>query len=293
MASSTSSWTGSKKKLPSSAAELRWLIEPEHEELSVCRQCELIGLPRSTWYYEPARESDANLSLMRQIDAIYLSHPTFGSRMMTAWLIRQGCAVNRKRVQRLMRRMGLQAIYPRPRTSAPGVGHRIFPYLLRGLVISRTDEVWSTDITYIPLARGFMYLMAILDWHSRYVIGWELSNTLHADFCVAALRQSLTQRRPRIFNTDQGSQFTSAAFTGVLETAGIAISMDGRGRALDNVFVERLWRTLKYENVYVRNYETVVELTAGLNQYFQFYNHDRPHSSLDYRTPAEVYFAGA
>jgi putative transposase len=228
---------------------------------------------------------------MRQIDAIHLEYPTFGSRMMTAWLDRQGLSVNRKRVQRLMRLMGLEAIYPRQRTSLPGVGHRIFPYLLRDFVVSENDQVWSADITYIPLARGFMYLVAILDWHSRYVVAWELSNTLHADFCIAALNESLAERRPRIFNTDQGAQFTSAPFRGVLESAGIAISMDGRGRALDNVFIERLWRTVKYENVYVRNYENVIELTKGLRRYFRFYNYERPHSRLDNHPPAEVYFA--
>jgi len=229
---------------------------------------------------------------MRQIDGIYLQHPTFGSRMMTAWLNREGENLNRKRVQRLMRLMGLEAIYQHPRTSDPAAGHRIYPYLLRDFVVSRRDEVWSTDITYVPLARGFMYLVAILDWHSRYVLTWQLSNTLHADFCIAALQSALTERRPRIFNTDQGAQFTSAAFTGVLEEAGVRISMDGRGRALDNVFVERLWRTVKYENVYVRNYETPLELEAGLQSYFQFYNARRPHSALAYRTPAEVYLHG-
>ena len=260
--------------------------------LGVSRQCELLGLPRSTWYYQPADESPENLALMRQIDATYLVHPTFGSRMMAQWLRRTGEKVNRKRIQRLMRLMGLQAIYPRPRTSVPAAEHRIFPYLLRNRVVARPDEVWSADITYLPLAHGFMYLVAILDWHSRYVIAWELSNTLDATFCVSALEQALAFGRPEIFNTDQGAQFTSQAFTGVLEDAGIQISMDGRGRALDNVFVERLWRTLKYEDVYVRGYETVPQLTTGLHRFFDFYGHARPHSALDYRTPWEVYSAG-
>jgi putative transposase len=267
-------------------------VEPEDLGLSVSRQCELLGLPRSTWYYQPAGESPENLALMRQMDATYLVHPTFGSRMMAQWLRRTGEQVNRKRIQRLMRLMGLQAIYPRPRTSVPAAEHRIFPYLLRNRVVARPDEVWSADITYLPLAHGFMYLVAILDWHSRYVIAWELSNTLDATFCVSALRRALDFGRPEIFNTDQGAQFTSQAFTGVLEDAGIAISMDGRGRALDNVFVERLWRTLKYEDVYIRGYETVPQLTTGLHRFFDFYGHARPHSALDYRTPWEVYSAG-
>lgn len=261
-------------------------------ELSVSRQCALLGLPRSTWYYQPAGESPDNLALMRKIDATYLAHPTFGSRMMTQWLLRKGEQVNRKRIQRLMRLMGLETIYPRPRTSVPAAEHRIFPYLLRNRVVARPDEVWSADITYLPLARGFMYLVAILDWHSRYVIAWELSNTLDATFCVSALQQALDFGRPEIFNTDQGAQFTSRAFTGMLENAGIAISMDGRGRALDNVFVERLWRTLKYEDVYIHGYETVPQLTMGLHRFFDFYGHARPHSALDYRTPWEVHSAG-
>ena len=259
--------------------------------MSVCRQCELIGLPRSTWYYQPAEESAENLALMRQIDGIYLAHPAFGSRMMTAWLQKRGERVNRKRVRRLMRLMGLEAIYCRPRTSDPAPGHRIYPYLLRDRLVTRPNEAWCADITYVPLLRGFMYLVVILDWYSRYVVSWQLSNTLDAAFCVQALEEALTGGRPEIFNTDQGAQFTSRAFTGVLEQAGIQISMDGRGRALDNVFVERLWRTVKYEDVYVRGYENVPDLTSGLTSFFKFYDHERPHSSLDYRTPAQVYFA--
>lgn len=273
-------------------AERRRLIEPTHEELSVCRQCELIGLARASWYYQAASESPWNLLLMREIDGTYLVHPTFGSRMMTAWLNGQGREVNRKRVRRLMRRMGLAAIYPRPRTSRRAADHKIYPYLLRHRVVARPDEVWCADITYVPLRAGFMYLVAIMDWHSRYVLSWRLSNTLDTEFCVAALGEALGRGRPEVFNTDQGAQFTSRAFTGMLERAEIAISMDGRGRALDNVFIERLWRTVKYENVYVRGYETVPELAQGLAAYFDFYGHQRPHSALDYQTPWAVYSAG-
>lgn len=240
------SWTGSKKKLPSSIAERRRWIEPGDQHLSVAEQCALVGLARSTYYHAGVGESADNLALMRVIDEQYLKTPFQGSRGMTQWLMRQGYAVNRKRVQRLMRTMGLEAIYPRRRTSDPCQDHRIYPYLLRNLRVERADQVWSADITYVPLARGFMYLVAVLDWHSRYVLSWELSNTLDSSFCVSALEAALAQRQPEIFNTDQGSQFTSQAFTGVLTQSGIAISMDGRGRALDNVFIERLWRTVKY-----------------------------------------------
>lgn len=284
--------TGSKKKLPSSTAERRRWIAAGDAALSVAQQCELLGLPRSTYYYAGSGESAENLALMRRIDEQYLARPFWGSRSMTQWLIREGCAVNRKRVRRLMRTMGLEAVYPRPKTSAPCPGHRIYPYLLRGLAIERPDQVWSADITYVPLARGFMYLTAVLDWHSRYVLSWELSNTLDSGFCVAALEAALGERRPEIFNTDQGSQFTSEAFTGVLAGAGIAISMDGRGRALDNVFIERLWRTVKYEDIYLRGYETAWELERGLAAYFEFYRYERPHMALGYRTPWETYSAG-
>jgi putative transposase len=278
--------------LPVSVTERRAFIEPSHGRLSVSRQCELAGLARSTYYHAGAGETAENLALMRQIDEVYLEHPTFGSRMMTQWLKRAGQNVNRKRIQRLMRRMGLEAIYPRPRTSVPGTGHRIYPYLLRHRVVARPDEVWCADITYVPLSRGFMYLVAIMDWHSRYVLAWRLCNTMEAEFCIEALQEALGRGRPEIFNTDQGAQFTSRAFTGVLEQAGIQVSMDGRGRALDNVFVERLWRTVKYEHVYVRGYETAPELAAGLAWFFDFYDHSRLHSALDYRTPWEVYSAG-
>ena len=251
-----------------------------------------MGLPRSTYYHAGVGESHENLRLMRVIDEQYLQTPFFGSRGMTEWLKRRGYAVNRKRVRRLMRLMDLEAIYPRQRTSDPCQEHRIYPYLLRNLAIERPDQVWSADITYVPLSRGFMYLVAVLDWHSRYVLSWELSNTLDSRFCVSALEAALAQRQPEIFNTDQGAQFTSQAFTGVLSGAGIAISMDGRGRALDNVFIERLWRTVKYENIYLRGYQTALELERGLAAYFEFYRYERLHMALGYQTPWEVYSAG-
>jgi putative transposase len=284
--------TGSKKKLPATIADRRAWIDPSDARMSIGEQCALLGLSRSTYYHAGVGESDENLALMRMIDEQYLETPFYGSRRMTQWLLRQGCAVNRKRVQRLLRLMNLEAIYPRQRTSTPGENHRIYPYLLRNVMIDRVDQVWSTDITYVPLSRGYMYLAAVIDWHSRYVLSWELSNTLDSRFCVKALQAALTHRQPEIFNTDQGAQFTSEAFTGVLLDAGIAISMDGRGRALDNVFIERLWRSVKYENIYPRGYETVPALAQGLAFYFEFYNHERIHMSLDYATPWEVYSAG-
>ena len=265
------------------------MIEPDHPRLSVRRQCELLGLNRSTWYYEAATESAANLALMRQIDEQYLRTPFYGSRRMTVWLRREGEEVNRKRVQRLMRLMGLEAIYPKPRTTVTVVGHKIYPYLLRDVAITRPNQVWSTDITYVPLRAGFLYLTAILDWYSRYVLAWRLSNSLDSDFCLEALDEALSRGRPEIFNTDQGVQFTSREFTGRLQAAGVAISMDGRGRALDNVFVERLWRSVKYEEVYLKDYASGAECHAGLAAYLKFYCEERPHQALDYRTPGEVY----
>jgi len=260
--------------------------------LSLCRQCELLGLSRSSFYYEPATESEENLALMRLIDQQYTAQPVYGSRKMTAWLQAQGHPVNRKRVQRLMRLMGLEAVYPKPKLSAAGLGHKVFPYLLRGVTIEQVDQVWSTDITYVPLAKGFLYLAAVIDWFSRYVLAWRLSNTLDGSFCLELLDDALGRGRPEVFNTDQGSQFTAAAFTGRLLAAGVKVSRDGKGRCLDNVFVERLWRTVKYEDVYLRCYETVPELTKGLQRYFPFYNEERPHQSLGYRTPAQVYLEG-
>jgi putative transposase len=258
----------------------------------VRRQCELLGLSRASLYYEPVPETAENLRLMRLIDQEYTAHPFLGSRRLTAWLVEQGEAVNRKRVQRLMRLMGLEAIYPKPKRSAPGPGHRVYPYLLRDVSIQRPDQVWSTDITYVPLASGFMYLAAIIDWFSRYVLAWRLSNTLDGSFCLEMLDEALSRGRPEVFNTDQGVQFTAQAWTGRLEAAGVAVSMDGKGRCLDNVFVERLWRTVKYEDIYLWRYEGVPQLQQGLRRYFPYYNERRLHQALDYRTPADVYRQG-
>jgi len=241
-------------------------------------------------YYAPAGETTENLWLMRLLDQQYTATPFYGVVRMTVWLRRQGYAVNPKRVRRLMRAMGLEAVYPKPRLSKPAAGHRIYPYLLRGLVITRSDQVWSTDITYIRLRQGFIYLVAILDWYSRYVLAWEVSTTMDSSFCVSALSWALQAGRPEIFNSDQGAQFTCDEFTGHLAKHGIAISMDGRGRALDNVFVERLWRTVKYEEVYLKDYRDVCEARDNLSRYFVFYNRQRLHQALDYRTPEAVYW---
>ena len=259
--------------------------------MPVARQCELLGLARSSYYHEPTGESASNLELMRLIDEIYTEHPYFGIRRMVAWLRKLGRHVNKKRVSRLMQRMGLQAIYPKPRLSDPNKQHKKYPYLLRGVEIERTDQVWSTDITYIRLEKGFVYLTAVIDWHSRYVLSWSVSISMEADFCVEVLKAALNKGKPEIFNTDQGSQFTSDDFTGCLLAEGIAISMDGKGRAIDNVFVERLWRSVKYEEVFLRDYKTVREAKNGLARYFEFYNNERPHQALGYRTPREVYFS--
>ena len=229
---------------------------------------------------------------MRLIDGQYTAQPVYGSRRMTVWLTREGYEVNRKRVQRLMRLMGLEAIYPKPKLSVAGQGHRIFPYLLRDVKVERVDQVWSTDITYVPMPSGFMYLAAVIDWFSRYVIAWRLSNTLDGAFCLEMLDEALGRGRPEVFNTDQGVQFTAEAFTSRLVSAGVAVSMDGKGRCLDNVWVERLWRTLKYEDIYLRGYETVPVLVEGMGRFFPFYNEERPHQSLGYRTPGEVYQGG-
>ena len=266
------------------------LIEPNFPDLSIRRQCELLDLNRANFYYEPAGETELNLKLMRLIDEQYTQTPFYGWPKMTVYLQKSGYPINHKRVQRLMQVMGLPAIYPKPRTSTPAPEHKIYPYLLRGLPITRPNQVWSGDITYIPLAHGFMYLMAIIDWFSRYVLAWQLSNTLDGLFCIQALNQALQRGQPEIFNTDQGAQFTALAFTGILEAVPIRISMDGRGRALDNIFVERLWRTVKYEDIYLKDYATVPALITGLTHYFTFYNEERFHQSLDYRTPAEVHF---
>lgn len=268
------------------------MIELNHPTLSIRRQCELIGLNRATFYWQPASESSLNLRLMRLIDQEYTRAPFYGYRKMTARLNNEhGYQVNHKRVARLMGLMGLQASYPRPRTSLPDQQRRKYPYLLHGLDINRPNQVWATDITYLPMPTGFMYLVAVMDWFSRFVLAWQLSNTLDGAFCLDALRLALQMGQPDIFNSDQGSQFTAISFTGQLETAGIRVSMDGRGRFMDNIFIERLWRSLKYEDVYIKEYATVPALAAGLHDYFQLYNFERPHQSLQYRTPAAVHFA--
>ena len=269
------------------------MLERDGSALSLSRQCGLLGMSRSSAYYRPATAGTEELALMRLIDRQYLATPFYGSRRMTAELRGRGHAVNRKRVQRLMRLMGLEAIYQKPRTSAPAADHRVYPYLLRGLAIDRINQVWAADITYIPMARGFLYLVAIMDWASRYVLAWRLSNTLDAAFCVEALEAALTLGQPELFNTDQGCQFTSADFTGTLERQGVRISMDGKGRFSDNIFVERLWRSVKYEEVYLHAYDTGAEAQAGLTRYFRFYNDARQHQALGYRTPRQVFAAGA
>lgn len=255
------------------------------------RQCDILSLNRSGIYYSPAGESEENLDLMRRIDEQYTKTPFYGSRRMTVVLGQElELPVNRKRVQRLMRLMGIEAIYPKPKTTECNDEHKKYPYLLRGLQIVRPNQVWSTDITYIRMRRGFLYLVAIIDWYSRYVISWELSNSLDKSFCISALERALTNGRPDIFNSDQGCQFTSNDFTKVLKGHNIQISMDGRGRALDNVFVERLWRSLKYEDVYLNAYEDVPDAIDRIGKYWGFYNEERPHQSLNYKTPAEVHF---
>jgi putative transposase len=279
--------------LPAAADLKRSLVEPENPHLSIRRQCQLLGLSRSTYYLGPATASAEDLRLIRLIDQQFLRTPFYGSRRMTVFLERSGETVNRKRVRRLMALMGLEAVHPQPRTTLAALDARAYPYLLRDRVLTHADEVWSSDITYVPMRRGFMYLTAVIDWFSRYVLSSRLSNTLDGRFCLEALDEALAISRPEIFNTDLGSQFTAQEYTGRLEQAGIAVSRDGRGRALDNVFVERLWRSVKYEDIYIKDYETVPELESALAAYFRFYDEERPHQSLGYRTPGEVYRAGA
>lgn len=274
-------------------SDKRSMIEPRKQRApSIRRQCELIGLSRASWY-RPAPltgELPGNVALMDRIDALYTAHPFYGSRKLVAVLRRQGWVVNRKRVQRLMRRMGIQSLAPRPNTSRAHPQHKVYPYLLKGLPIVRPGQVYSTDITYIRIGSGFTYLTAVIDWYSRKVLSWRLSNTMDTGFCVDALQAALaTHGAPDIFNTDQGSQFTSEAFIQVLKNHDIRISMDGRGRALDNIFVERLWRSVKYEEVYTKQYQSMTEAEATLAAYFEFYNNERPHQALGYRTPAEVH----
>lgn len=262
-----------------------------HPDVSIRRQCDLLSVNRSSLHYIPKAESEFNLTVMRMIDEAHTRMPFYGKRRMTQYLIRQGVHVNVKRVGRLMRRMGIEVIYPRKNLSKPNHEHRVFPYLLNGVCIERQNQVWSTDITYIRMRHGFMYLVAIMDWYSRYVLSWQLSNTLDVDFCLDTLEEALTgYTAPEIFNSDQGSQFTSTAFTERLLKDAIKVSMDGRGRAFDNIFIERLWRSLKYEEVYLFDYEDGFEAAERLRSYFAFYNHKRLHQALDYRTPAEVYY---
>lgn len=267
------------------------MIERDKSPLSIRAQCKLLGVNRSMLYYQPCGLKESDVAVMHLMDEQYTHTPYYGVERMTAWLHRLGIGVGHNRVRRLLRLMGLEAVYPKPRLSRPGgPEHHIWPYLLRGLVIDRPNQVWAADITYIRLWRGFVYLVAVMDWYSRYVLSWSLSTTLDAWFCVEALRRALAVGRPEIFNTDQGSQFTSEAFTVILQEAGVAISMDGRGRAFDNVFVERLWRSVKYEEVYLKDYGVVDEARRGLSDYFALYNTERLHQSLGYKTPAEVYF---
>ena len=269
------------------------MIEPKHPSLPVTRQCELLGLARASYYHRPEPEEDENLRLMRLIDETHLAYPAFGSRQMTRWLRRQKELVNRKRVRRLMRQMGLVAIYPKPNLSRKHPQHAVFQYLLRELDVTRPNQVWAMDITYLPIQGGFIYLCAVIDWYSRAVLAWGLSNTLDASFCVTAVDRAIAEHGvPEIFNTDQGCQFTSAEFTQPLLARGVKISMDGRGRALDNVFIERLWRTVKYEEVYVKSYCSQIEAHTQLDAFFRFYNERRPHSAFGNehpRTPLEVY----
>jgi putative transposase len=270
--------------------EKRRLIDPANVGLAVVRQCELIGLARSSRYYEPLGESEYNVKLMRLIDVIYTKHPFLGSPKITDLLRKDGHEVNHKRIERLLRVLGLEAVYPKPRLSVPDKDARKYPYLLSGVKIERPNHVWSTDITYVRMRRGFVYLVAVMDWFSRYVLSWRLSVFIDAAFCVEALDAALAGGSPAIFNSDQGSQFTSDAFTARLKDSGVAISMDGRGRYLDNIFVERLWRSVKYEEVYLKDYADVWEAERELSSYFRWYNEGRPHQSLNYATPAQVYF---
>jgi putative transposase len=266
------------------------MIDRSHA-LPLTRQAQILKLSRSSLYYQPHPVSAADLAIMRRIDELHLDHPFAGSRMLRDLLRREGVPIGRARVITMMRRMGIEAIYRRPNTSKPAAGHRIYPYLLRGLPVDRPNQVWAMDITYIPMARGFVYLAAVIDWHTRRVLSWRVSITMEADFCIEAVEEALARHgKPEIFNTDQGSQFTSAAFTGLLADHGIQISMDGKGSWRDNVFIERLWRSVKYEEVYLRAYDSVAQARASLGRYLDWYNSSRPHSSLGARTPDEAYF---
>ena len=276
-----------------SRGERKAMITHDHPGLSLSRQCRVLAISRSSFYYAPKGESTANLELMRRIDELFMKYPFYGSRQMVRQLLREGFAVGRHRVRRLMRLMGLEAIYQAPRTSDPHPAHRVYPYLLRGMVIDRPNRVWCADITYIPVQRGFLYLVAIMDWATRHVLAWRLSNTMDASFCVEALEEALARYgKPEIFNTDQGSQFTSVDFTDVLRQADVAISMDGRGRCMDNIFIERLWWSLKYEAVYLHELTDGFKAERVIGEWIGFYNTERPHSALGGQTPAEAYGAG-
>jgi putative transposase len=277
-----------------SASDRRAKLDRDHGELSIRRQCAMLGVARSGIYRKPRPANDNDLEAMRRIDALFTARPFFGARRIARTLSEEGFPIDRKRVRRLMRRMGIEALGPKPRTSKPAPGHKIYPYLLRDLTIERPNHVWAADITYIPIGHGFLYLVAVIDWASRAVLAWRLSNTMDASFCVEALEEALARYgRPDIFNTDQGSQFTGAAFTGALIEAGVRISMDGRGRWMDNVFIERVWRSLKYEDVYLKGYADGREAKAGIGEYFAFYNERRLHQALGYRAPLAVWRDGA
>lgn len=276
-----------------SVPEKKMLIEADHKQMNVQRQCELIGLSTSSYYRESknGQETSKNLEIMRLIDEEYTRHPFYGTRQMKNYLRRQGYKINRKRIQRLMQKMGIQSIAPKPNTSKSNPSHKIYPYLLGNIDVTQPNQVWCSDITYIRMPGGFVYLTAIMDWYSRYVLSWEISITMDSEFCVSALERALRcYYNPIIFNTDQGSQYTSNDFTGTLREHDIKISMDGKGRAMDNIFIERLWRSVKYEEVYIKEYQSIKELREALDKYFKFYNHERPHQSFDGQTPAEVYF---
>jgi putative transposase len=276
-----------------SRGERKAMIVPSHPGLSLSRQCRLLSISRSSFYYAPRGASPENLALMRRIDELFLKYPFYGSRQMRRQLRREGVWIGRHRVRRLMRLMGLEVIYQAPRTSTPHPAHRVYPYLLGNLAIVRPDHVWCADITYIPVQRGFLYLVAIMDWATRHVLAWRLSNTMDTGFCIEALREAMAQHgKPAIFNSDQGSQFTSLGFTGVLQDAGVAISMDGRGRCMDNIFIERLWRSLKYEAVYLHEMTDGFAAARVIGAWIAFYGTVRPHSALDGQTPAEAYSAG-
>jgi putative transposase len=267
------------------------MVETAHPEISITQQCKILGINRSTFYYKPKPIKPEDLELMRLIDEQYLQHPCWGSRSMRNHLRRLGYKINRKRVQRLMRLMGLEAVYPKPNTSRPHQEHKKYPYLLRNVTVSRPNQVWAADITYIPMERGFMYLVAVMDWYSRKILSWRLSNTLDKEFCIEAAAEAIEKYgAPEIFNTDQGAQFTSTEFTGLLEDNGIAISMDGRRRVQDNIFIERFWWTLKYQYIYLWSFENGVILRKGLDKWIRMYNHDRSHQALNNRTPDEYYF---